>query len=286
MDLSSPLPRTTRNRSNMPATRNPPHIPFYLRMTPTEYNQRGPRPRPYHDSLDEARKHAERLLPGVKLDYILKRERDVRNWIDDKEYLDPKLGSLFWCHKGAPKTKSAMATTRMYVIEDLVGATVDAVAKAAKERSKRKAPPQEGAWNWKVEQEVHQRVAAMLKQEREKVPSGFWGPVEHVTADQVYTMIADREFGRKDFEHWVDIQPWIAPAHRKLEELSNDLQSMVVEPVAAAVGEQGMNPAAGVTNPNAITVEEWEYWEQNKDPEIRAVELEEAIMSKLTPLLV
>jgi hypothetical protein len=252
-----------------------------LRTTPTEYNQRGSRPRPYHDSLDEARKYTERLLPAVKLDYIPKRERDINNWIDDKEYLDPKLGSLFWCHKGAPKTKRAMATTRMYVIEDLVGATVDAVAKAAKERSERKAPPQGGAWNWKAEQEVRQRVAAVLKKERERV-----GPVEHVTADQVYTMIADREFSRKDFEHWVDIQPWIVPAHRKLEELANDLQSVVVEPAAATVGEQGMNPAAGGTNPNTIAVEEWEYWEQNKDPEIRAAELEEAIMSELTPLLV
>jgi hypothetical protein len=197
----------------------------------------------------------------VKLDYIPKRERDVRNWIDDKEYLDPKLGSLFWCHKGAPKTRSTMATTRMYVIEDLVGATVDAVAKAVKERSERKTVPQGGAWSWEAEKEVHQRVAAVLKKEHERVPSGFWGPMEHITADQVYTMIADKEFSRKDFEHWVDIQPWIGPAHWKLEELSNNLQSMVVEPAATSVGEQGMNPTAGGTNPNAIAVEEWEYWE-------------------------
>jgi hypothetical protein len=79
----------------MPATRNPPHIPFYLRTTPTGDNQRGARSQPYHDTLDEAREYAEQLLPGVKLEYIPKRERDMRNWIDDKEYLDTKLGSLF-----------------------------------------------------------------------------------------------------------------------------------------------------------------------------------------------
>jgi hypothetical protein len=78
----------------------------------------------------------------------------------------------------------------------------------------------------------------MLKQECEKVPGGFWGPMEHVTADQVYTMIADKEFSRKDFDHWVDIQPWKGPSHQKLEELSNDLQSMVVEPSTSTVGEQ------------------------------------------------
>jgi hypothetical protein len=286
MDLSISLPRTTENRSNMPAAHKPPYIPFHLRTTPTEENQRGSRPHPYHDSLEEARKYTERLLPGVRLDYIPKRERDVKNWIDNKEYLDPKLGSLFWCHKGAPKTRSAMANTRMYVMEDLVGATVDAVAKAAKERSAKRVPTQGGAWNWNTEREVRERVAAVLKKEREKAPSGFWGPMEHVTVDQVYTMIADKEFSRKDFEHWVDIQPWMVPSHRKLEELSNDLQSMVVEPATSTVGEQGVNPAAGVTNPNAVAVEEWEYWEQNKDPEIRAAELEEAIMSELTPLLV
>jgi hypothetical protein len=125
----------------------------------------------------------------------------------------------------------------------------------------------------------------VLKKERERVPGGFWGPVEHVTADQVYTMIADREFSRKDFERWVDIQPWITPTHRKLEELSNDLQSMVVETATATVGEQGMNPAAGLTHPNAIAVEEWEYWEQSKDPKTMVEELEVAMMSELTPLL-
>jgi hypothetical protein len=224
-------------------------------------------------------------MPRVKLDYIPKKERDIKNWIGDKEYLDPKLGSLFWCHKGAPKTKSTMATTRMYVIEDLVGATVDAVAKAAKGRSRGKAPPQGGAWNWKAEQEVRERVAAVLKKEREKVPSGFWGPVEHVTADQVYSMIADREFSRKDFEHWVDVQPWIGPGHLKVEELSKDLQSMVVQPGTTTVREQVMNPEAGGSSANMIGVEEWEYWEQNKDPETRSEELVEAMMSEMTPLL-
>jgi hypothetical protein len=94
-----------------------------------------------------------------------------------------------------------MATTRMYVIEDLVGTTVDAVAKAVKEPSSKKSPQQGDAWNWRAEKEVRERVTAVLKKEHKKVPGGFWGPMEHVTADQVYTMIADREFSRKDFEH-------------------------------------------------------------------------------------
>jgi hypothetical protein len=52
----------------MPAACNAPHIPFYLRMMPTEYEQRGAHPLPYHDSLDEAKKYAKQLIPRVKLD--------------------------------------------------------------------------------------------------------------------------------------------------------------------------------------------------------------------------
>jgi hypothetical protein len=178
-----------------------------------------------------------------------------------------------------------MATTRMYVMEDLVGATVDAVAKAVKECSSKKLPQQGGAWNWRAEKEVHKRVEAMLKKEREKIHGGFWGPMEHMTADQVYTMIADKEFSRRNFEHWVDIQPWTTPSHQKLEQLSSDLQSMAVKPATSTAGTQATEPTAGETSANAITVEEWEYWEHNKGPVISAEELEEAIMSEMTPLL-
>jgi hypothetical protein len=100
-----------------------------------------------------------------------------------------------------------MSTTRMYMIEDLMGATVDTVAKAVKKHSLKTSPLKRDAWNWRAAKEVRERVTAVLKKERERVPGGFWGPMEHVTADQVYTMIADKEFSRKDFDHWVDIQP-------------------------------------------------------------------------------
>jgi hypothetical protein len=83
----------------------------------------------------------------------------------------------------------------------------------------------------------------------------------------------------------VDIQPWIGPGHIKLEELSRDLQSMAVQPGTTAVGEQVTNPEAGSSNTNTIMVEEWEYWEQNKDTETRSEELVEAMMSEMTPLL-
>jgi hypothetical protein len=59
---------------------------------------------------------------------------------------------------------------------------------------------------------------------------------------------------------------------------------MVVEPATGMVGKQVTNPEAGSSNLNAITVEEWEYWDNN-DPETRSEELVEVMISEMTPLL-
>jgi hypothetical protein len=255
-------------------------------MTPGESNQRVLRLCPYHDSLDEAKKYAQRLLPGVKLDYIPKRERNIKNWIDDNEYLDPKLGSQFWCNNKAPKARNAMATTRMYVMEDLVGANVDAVARAVKEWSSRRAPLQNNAWSWRAEKEVRERVAAVLKKEHERVPGGFWGPMEHVTADQVYDMIANKEFSRENFAHWVDIQPWTGNNKSVVENLASDMQSTSVEAspsrVEEALVEEEIKAVAGWSDPTTV---DWEYWENDDEGKAKAEALKEAMLSEITPLL-
>jgi hypothetical protein len=255
-------------------------------MTPSESNQRALRSCPYHDSLDEARRYAQRLVPGVNLGYIPKRERNVNNWIDDKEYLDPKLGSLHWCDNKPPKTRSAMGTTRMYVMEDLVGASVDAVARAVVERSSRKVPLQNNTWSWRAEKEVRERVAAVLKKERERVPGGFWGPMEHVTADQVYGMIADKEFSRENFARWVDIQPWTSHTTSVVENLSSDMQAMSVEAspsrVEEALVEEEIKAVAGWTDPTTL---DWEYWENDEQGKAKAEALKEAMLSEISPIL-
>jgi hypothetical protein len=255
-------------------------------MTPSENNQRVLRSRPYHYSLDEARKYARRLLPEVKLDYIPKRERSVKNWIDDYKYLDPKLGSLFWCNNKAPRTRNALATTRMYVMEDLVGASVDAVARAVKERSGRKSSLQNSAWSWRAEKEVRERVAAVLKTEHERVPSGFWGPMEHVTADQVYDLIVNKDFSREKFAHWVGIQPWKGNNKSVVENLANNMQSMLVEAshtgVEEALVEEEVKAENGWSDPTTV---DWEYWENNEEGKAKAEALKEATLSKITPLL-
>jgi hypothetical protein len=255
-------------------------------MTPSEANQRSFHSRPYQDSLEEARRYAQRLIPGVKLNYIPKRERSIMNWIDDNEYLDPKLGSLSWCGGKAPKTKNAMAATRMYVIEDLVGANVDVVARAVKGRSSGRVLLPDNAWNWRAEKEVRERVAAVLKKERERVPGGFWGPMEHVTADQVYGLIVNKEFSKENFAHWVDIQPWMGNNKPTVENLASDLQSMSVEAspnqVEEALVEEEVKPENGWSDPTTL---DWEYWENNEEGKAKAEALKEAMLSEITPLL-
>jgi hypothetical protein len=255
-------------------------------MTLNETNQRVLRSRPYQDSLEEARRYAQRLIPRVKLDYIPKRERSIMNWIDDNEYLDPKLGSLSWCSGKAPKTKNAMAATRMYVIEDLVGPNVDAVARAVKGRSSGRVLLPDNAWSWQAEKEVRERVAAVLKKERERVPGGFWGPMEHVTADQVYSLIVNKEFSKADFEHWVDIQPWMGNNKCMVEKLASDIQSMSVEAsptqVEEALVEEEIKADNGWSDPTTM---DWEYWENDEEGKAKAEALKEAMLSEITPLL-
>jgi hypothetical protein len=255
-------------------------------MTPSRSNERMLHSRPYHDSLDEAKKYAQRLVPRVKLEYIPKRERNVKNWIDDNEYLDPKLGSLFWCDKKAPKTRNAMATTRMYVMEDLVGASVDAVTRAVNERSGRRASLQNNAWSWRAEKEVHERVAAVLKTERKRIPGGFWGPMEHVTADPVYDLIVNKDFSRENFAHWVDIQPWKGNERPTVEDLTGDMKSMSVEAsptrVEEALVEEEIKAETEWRDPTTL---DWEYWENNDEGKAKAEALKEAMLSEITPLL-
>jgi hypothetical protein len=255
-------------------------------MTPNEINQRVLRARPYHDSLEDAKKYARRLIPGAELGYIPKRERNVKNWIDDYEYLDPKLGSLFWCDNKPPKTRNALANTRMYVIEDLVGGSVDAVARAVKERTGRKSVLQNSAWSWRAEKEVRERVAAVLKTERERVPGGFWGPMEHVTADQVYDLIVNKEFSKENFARWVDIQPWFGNNRSVVEKLANDMESMSVEAsptqVEEALVEEEVKAENGWSDPTTV---DWEYWANDEEGKARAEAFKDAMLEEITSLL-
>jgi hypothetical protein len=268
------------------ATRNQLHCLTHWAMTPSEINQRVLRSRPYHKSLDEAKRYAQRLVPGVKLDYIPKRERNVKNWIDNNKYLDPKLGSLCRWDNKAPKTRNTLATTRMYVMEDLVGASVDAVARVVKERSGRRASLQNNAWSWRAEKEVRERVAAVLKTERERVPSGFWGPMEHVMADQVYDLIVNKDFSRENFAHWVDIQPLTSNNRSMVENLTGDMQSMSVEAsptrVEEALVEEEVKAENGWSDPTTV---DWEYWENDEEGKAKAEALKEGMLSEITPLL-
>jgi hypothetical protein len=165
-------------------------------------------------------------------------------------------------------------------------ASVDAVARAVKERSGRRASLQNSAWYWRAEKEVRQRVAAVLKQERERVPGGFWGPMQHVTADQVYNLIVNKDFSRENFAHRVDIQPWTGNNKSVVENLSRDMQAMSVEAsptqVEEALVEEEVKTKNGWSDPTTV---DWEYWENDKEGKAKAEVLKEAMLSEITPLL-
>jgi hypothetical protein len=180
----------------------------------------------------------------------------------------------------------AMAATRMYVMEDLVGASVDAVARVVRERARKGAAARKNAWSWNAEKEVRERVAAVLKRERERIPGGFWGPMEHVTADQVYGMIVSKEFSKENFERWVDIQPWTNHNAALVENLTGNIHAMSVEAsptrVEEALVEEEIKAETGWSDPTTV---DWEYWENDEEGRAKAEALKEAMLSEITPLL-
>jgi hypothetical protein len=160
------------------------------------------------------------------------------------------------------------------------------VARAIKGQSSGRVNLPDNAWNWRAEKEVRERVAAVLKKECERVPGGFWGPMEHVTANQVYGLIINKEFSWENFAHWVDIQPWMGNNKSTVENLASDLQSMSVEAspiqVEEALVEEEVKAENGWSDPTTL---DWEYWENNEEGKAKAEALKEAMLTEITPLL-
>ncbi|QRV99053.1 hypothetical protein RhiJN_27072 [Ceratobasidium sp. AG-Ba] len=145
-------------------------------------------------TVEEAQRYAERVLPGANLQYIPKKERNNQNWVGPNEYLDPKRGLLMWCHKGAPRTKNALMRTKTYVIDGLVGSTVDAVAKAARHRRRTRSPEaakEAEVGDWNVEARAH-----ALLEEWKRLPSApYPGLLEATTAEEMYVLIRENVSG-------------------------------------------------------------------------------------------
>ena len=186
-------------------------------------------PAPVKNPFEEARVYANRLMPGAKLSYIPKRTRDVKNWIGDREYLDPIMGSLMWCGEGAPKTKAAMKRTSMYVIDNLVGATVDAVVRAAK-REKREATT---LWigqtaDWHQEAVAHERFAELVRAEERRQPLHYWGPLEIISIGDMYELIRQKGVTKDNFQEWISINPWVEEPKFDISEV--DMRLMSISP--------------------------------------------------------
>ena len=192
-------------QKTMPATRNNQYLGFSVPHNIVDQGSWAKHAT--YDSLDEPRAYANRLLPGAVLDYIPRKERDERNWIGGKQYLDPKRGLLTWCHAGAPRTRSAMKRTKMFIIEGMVGSNVDAVVRGAKvQRNRRgKGTPY----------------------------NPFWVPLEKVSGEDMYDALLGADVLKEEFLRWLDTRE-VLPIPT-LEELEKSMGRMSVSPTPTRV---------------------------------------------------
>lgn len=178
----------------------------YEKTRPLNKNTRWPMPKKY--SLEEARKYAQRIMPGIQLDYIPQIERDIVNWVDNKVYHDPTRGSLTWCHPGAPRTKAALKRTMMYVMDKQVGSNVDAVASAAKQQRRKE---QAQATKWEEDQDRAWEVSSKVQEELTRIsklkPAPYWGKLEEVGDEMMFDLITNKMATLENFKEWLNIKP-------------------------------------------------------------------------------
>ncbi|QRV96422.1 hypothetical protein RhiJN_24440 [Ceratobasidium sp. AG-Ba] len=222
-------------------------------------------------TVEEAQMYAERILPGANLQYIPKRERNDQNWVGPNEYLDPKRGLLTWCHEGAPRTRNAIMRTRMYVIDRLVGSTVDAVAKAAREKRRNaspKAAKEAEVGEWAVEARAH-----ALLEEWKKLPSApYPGLLEATTVDKMYVLVREKEANATDFKRWLGVRP---PEIWRQMSLSRSMENLIIKDKNT---EDIETTKADIDEGSKFDFEEWE----NQDMEGK---LEEAMTEEMIPPL-
>ncbi|QRV84488.1 hypothetical protein RhiJN_26561 [Ceratobasidium sp. AG-Ba] len=202
-------------------------------------------------TVEEAQRYAERVLPGANLQYIPKKERNEQNWVGPTEYLDPKRGLLTWCHEGAPRTKNALMRTKMYVIDGLVGSTVDAVAKAAKHRRRTRSPEaakEAEVGDWNVEARAH-----ALLEEWKRLPSApYPGLLEATTAEEMYVLIREKEANMVDFKKWLEVRP---PEDADQRSLANSMENLLL---ADKKGDDNTTTKADIDVGSTFDFEEWE----------------------------
>ncbi|QRV97699.1 hypothetical protein RhiJN_25718 [Ceratobasidium sp. AG-Ba] len=202
-------------------------------------------------TVEEAQRYAERVLPGANLQYIPKKERNDQNWVGPNEYLDPKRGLLTWCHEGAPRTKNALMRTKMYVIDSLVGSTVDAVAKAAKQKRRTRSPEaakEAEVGDWNVEARAH-----ALLEEWKKLPSApYPGLLEATTAEEMYVLIREKEANMVDFKKWLEVRP---PEDADQRSLANSMENLLL---ADKKADDDTTTKADIDEGSTFDFEEWE----------------------------
>ncbi|QRV87188.1 hypothetical protein RhiJN_15206 [Ceratobasidium sp. AG-Ba] len=186
-------------------------------------------------TVEEAQRYAERVLPGANLQYIPKKEQSKQNW-------------------GAPRTKNELMRTKMYVIDGLVGSTVDAVTKAARHRRRTRSPEaakeaEVGDWN------VEARAHALLEKWKKLPSAPYPGLLEATTSEEMYVLIEEKEANMIDFKKWLEVHP---PEDADRRSLANSMENLLL---ADKKADDDTTTKADIDEGSTFDFEEWENQE-------------------------
>ena len=163
---------------------------------------------PKCDTFERSYEYAKTLDPTAVLNYIPVASREKCKWVGDKTLQHPSLGKLLWTGSEPPKDFQTMKATKFYVCRGNVGATVEAVVKASP------VDHQDNLSMWTANADSEGWMVSIttartwannkVEEWKKKVPNELGGYVEDLSAEDVYTLILNREMSEKDLNDWLE----------------------------------------------------------------------------------
>ncbi|QRW01099.1 hypothetical protein RhiLY_00096 [Ceratobasidium sp. AG-Ba] len=145
----------------------------------------------------------------------------------------------------------------MYVIDGLIGSTVDAVAKAAKQKRRTSSPEaakeaEIGDWN------VEARAHALLEDWKELPAAPYAGLLEATLMEEMYVLIMRKEANMADFKRWLEVRP---PEGDGRKSLASSMETLIIRD---EIQEDVTTTKADINQESHFDFEEWEKQGKNK----------------------
>ncbi|QRW10616.1 hypothetical protein RhiLY_09615 [Ceratobasidium sp. AG-Ba] len=113
----------------------------------------------------------------------------------------------------------------MYVIDSLVGLTVDAVAKAAKQKRRASSPEaikEAEIGDWNMEAKAH----ALLEEWKDLPAAPCTGLLEAMLTEEMYVHIRRKEANLADFKRWLGVHP---PEDEGQKSLASSMETLIID---------------------------------------------------------